>query len=157
MPADPERSPSRGVRAIYRLRGGRKRVVAPHSGGPFPFLSLSTFSRSSSQAGCEAGPTASTIRVRPSTSRRRTFARESPVLLGYLSRSPARRVRLAPLVYLFAISIPRRPFAPRVLPPLTTTAAAAAVQPPAPDTGHFANARRFASILGYPGWGIPQK
>ena len=58
-----------------------------HSGGPFPFLSLSTFSRSSSQAGYETGPTASTIRVRPSTSSKNVRPRITGPTRGYLSYS----------------------------------------------------------------------
>lgn len=67
------------------------------SARPFLSSSLSTFPRSSLQAGYEAGPMASTIRVRTSTSSsicpRATQRPYSLCLAGF---------RFAPLVYLFA-------------------------------------------------------
>lgn len=66
---------------------------------PFLSSSLSTFPRSSFQAGYEAGPTASTIRVRTSTSS--SICPRATQQQPYYSLCLA-GFRFAPLVYLFA-------------------------------------------------------
>jgi len=121
---------ARGVRCGGGLSSSRRaKSASRHDGGPlFSFPSLSTFSRSSSQAGYEAGPTASTIRVRPSTPTnvRPRITGPTRSLSPSLSLSLARaralsrslqllHVRLdspAPLVYLLIYSS-RLPLSPR--------------------------------------------
>lgn len=143
MPADPDRSSCRGVRRSIVFAEGENASLL-HSGGPFSLLSLSTFSRSSSQAGYEAGPTASTIRVRPSTSSTNVRPRiTGPTRLSF-SHIRLECDHLAPLVFYLLIYSSLSP-CPRVLTTRVLT------RPPAPDTRYFANARGLASILGISG------
>lgn len=146
MPADPDRSSSRGVQRSIVFAEGENGASLLHTAvGPFlfslylPFLVL--LPRPVTRRAPRRQPSVSGRRPR-----RRTFARENHRSFSALFISLSHifaSTRLAPLVYLFAylFLVP--------LPPRADNIDECITQPAAPDTGHFANARRFASILGY--------